>query len=79
MTQRKLSRFEAFRLNFQTLSARDFAGALLVVVAIAVALALSFGSGLNVGAHIWRPDWLCGETLKGRPWCLPASKDETKG
>jgi hypothetical protein len=79
MTIRKFSRIEALRLNLQISSARDLAGALVVVVVIVVALVWSFGSRLNVGAHVWRPDWLCGETLKGLPWCLPAPIGQKKG
>jgi len=72
MTQRKLSRFEALRLTVQTMTVSDIAGVLFVVAVIFVALALTFGSGLNIGAHIWRPGWACGETLKGMPWCMRA-------
>jgi hypothetical protein len=39
-------------------------------VALAL-LAAVVAQGANVGAHIWRKGWACGETLKGGPTCLP--------
>jgi hypothetical protein len=44
--------------------------ALAAVLALAL-LAAIVAQGENIGAHIWRPGWACGETLKGGPACIP--------
>jgi hypothetical protein len=42
----------------------------LALCVLVIAAGLVF-SGARVGANIWRPGWICGESVKGGPFCIP--------
>jgi hypothetical protein len=68
---RKLSPLESSLLWLRLTTRSERIGiALGALLALAVLAAL-VAQGANVGAHIWRKGWACGETLKGGPTCLP--------
>jgi hypothetical protein len=47
-------------------------GAILVALLLLAFVAAAMVSrGQFVGANVWRPGWICGEGVKGSPFCTP--------
>ncbi len=68
---RKLSPLETALTWLSLTTGGERVGLALAALLAVALLAAVVAQGENVGAHIWRQGWACGETLKGAPVCLP--------
>jgi hypothetical protein len=77
-TEVKMRRFGAV-IWFWTLSSTAEKAAILLAILFGLgAAAAALNLGYNVGAHIGKPGWICGEGPKGGLTCRPDPKSPSE-